>query len=639
MCGVLGAATVRGQRLMQDEALVAETRDLLAHRGPDAAGIVHGGHVALAHRRLALLDPAGGAQPFVADALARDTGSRRGARVTLAWNGELYGHEALRRALCARGVPLRTRSDTEALAWLLALDGAAALDALRGMFALAAWIERADGSSELVLARDPFGTIPFHWARVARGAGHADEIVFASEPRAILAHPGFRVEPDFAALAAYLEMPRRAFGARTLYRGLLALEPGEVLSFDLADSALPASRRRLALPEAEGAGDTLRDAAWRTRLAVTESVDLHLVADAPVCTLLSGGIDSTIIGSLVRARIGRDARLVTFAAGADGDAARPESDLFAARRVAQLLRSEHHEVTVDGEGFGARWDELVAHGLSPLATPNEIAISMLGERIAPHAKAALSGEGADELFGGYGPPLEATLAWIDADTTHDGASAARFYRTAFGWSPRAFVDELLAPACAESARADDPVGAMLVRAFEGEGDLASLDAHLAALRRVNLTNLLERLNLSLMKGSVEGRVPFADRGVLACARGVGAAHLLGSQAAGSAAIHGPARTTTSVATSTAASTLVTKRVLREAFADVLPPEILSRPKASFPLPFERWIAARADWIDGPVAREVFSGAARDLVRTQAAQHWRLAWPMLNAARWLDTVFG
>ena len=90
---------------------------------------------------------------------------------------------------------------------------------------------------------------------------------------------------------------------------------------------------------------------------------------------------------------------------------------------------------------------------------------------------------------------------------------------------------------------------------------------------------------------------------------------------------------------TAAGTLVTKRVLRHAFADVLSPEIASRPKASFPLPFEQWIADASGWIDGPVSREVFSPAARVLVANQASQHWRLAWPMLNIARWLDTVFG
>ena len=140
---------------------------------------------------------------------------------------------------------------------------------------------------------------------------------------------------------------------------------------------------------------------------------------------------------------------------------------------------------------------------------------------------------------------------------------------------------------------------------------------------MNLVNLLERLNLSLMRGSVEGRVPFADVRVLDAAMRAGGAHLIADGGGGIA---------------TATGTLVTKRVLRRAFADVLPPEIVARPKASFPLPFESWIAAQTHWIDGPIAQEVFSPAARTLVRTQSMQHWRLAWPMLNLARWLDSTF-
>ena len=142
--------------------------------------------------------------------------------------------------------------------------------------------------------------------------------------------------------------------------------------------------------------------------------------------------------------------------------------------------------------------------------------------------------------------------------------------------------------------------------------------------------------------------------LLRAAQATGSAHLFApAESERSAALCGVSRgfstgTTTLAAHSTNAATrsaldaprgtLVTKRVLRQAFADVLSPDIVSRPKASFPLPFEQWIAARADWIDGPVSREVFTPAARALVRTQAAQHWRLAWPMLNLARWLDTVF-
>ena len=615
MCGVLGFATVAGGTLAVGREATEAMRDLLAHRGPDAAGLVHERHVALAHRRLALLDPTGGVQPF----LLAEPGL---ARVVLAWNGEIYDHESLRAEFERDGRRFRTRSDTETLAYVLAAHGVDGLRRLRGMFALAAWFP---DDHRLVIARDPFGIVPLFHARAGR------EVVFASEPAPILAHPHFSVEPDWASVASYLEIPRRSYGSATLFRGISMVEPGEAIEFDLSDPRLPATHHSFAAPpEHASLGDD--EAALEVRAAVENSVAAHLVADAPLATLLSGGIDSTIIASIARSRT---PHLVTFAAGATVDAATSSSDLFMARRVAGLLRSEHHEVLVDEDTFGDRWNALLATGLLPLATPNEIAISMLSERIAPHAKAALSGEGADELFGGYGAPLEATVGWIDASVAHTPEAAAEFYRTAFGWSPRGLSAELLAPSVHALAAADgrDPLGSLLVREYNDAGDLRSLDAHLAVQRRVNLVNLLERLNLSLMRGSVEGRVPFADPIVLRAAQRTGSMQLFGRSSATPGGGHDGG------GIATAAGTLVTKRVLRRAFADVLSPDIVARPKASFPLPFEGWIAAHAAWIDGPVSREVFSPAARALVRSQAAQHWRLAWPMLNLARWLDTVFG
>ncbi|MFM1823777.1 MAG: Asparagine synthetase 3 [Planctomycetota bacterium] len=622
MCGLTGSATSLGRSLGRSERSLADERDLLAHRGPDAGGLFMRPHVAIAHRRLALLDREGGTQPFTV--VTAD-----GRRAVVAWNGELYDHAALRPALEREGARFRTRSDTETLAWLIALRGVEALAGVRGMYAIAAYLDGGDGGesgdradARLVLARDPFGIVPLLHARVAVDGGF--EIRFASEAAPILASPGFRIEPDWPTVAAYLEMPRRSFGARTLYRGLFAVEPGATVSFDLRDPTLAPIHGRIPAPVPEPAETDLHRAAWRVREEVIASVASHLVADDRVCTLLSGGIDSTIVASIARTR---SERLVTFAAGAESDATRPGSDLFTARRIAGLLGSEHHEILVGEDDFGERWDALLAGGHTPLATPNEIAIAMLGDAIRPHAKAALSGEGADELFGGYGPPLEATIAWTESAVPHGTRDAAAFYRAAFGWSPRAVTAELFAGGVADAAfGADDPLGALLESAYADAGDPTSIDAHLAVLRRVNLVNLLERLNLSLMRGSVEGRVPFADPKVLASALAAGSAHLFAPSPN-----HG--------ALATATRTLVTKRVLRHAFADVLSPEVLERPKASFPLPFERWIAAQSQWIDGPVAREVFSPAARELVRTQAAQHWRLAWPMLNLARWLDLTFG
>jgi len=586
MCGVLGFATVAGGNLAVGREATEAMRDLLAHRGPDAAGLVHERHVALAHRRLALLDPTGGVQPF----LLAEPGL---ARVVLAWNGEIYDHESLRAEFERDGRRFRTRSDTETLAYVLAAHGVDGLRRLRGMFALAAWFP---DDHRLVIARDPFGIVPLFHARAGR------EVVFASEPAPILAHPHFSVEPDWATVASYLEIPRRSYGSATLFRGISMVEPGEAIEFDLSDPRLPATHHSFAAPpEHASLGDD--EAALEVRAAVENSVAAHLVADAPLATLLSGGIDSTI-----------------------DDAARPGSDLFMARHVAKLLGSRHHEVVISAERFVIEWERMIGEGAHPLATPNEVAIALLGRAISPHAKAALTGEGADEVFGGYGAPIEATLAWIDAETAHTAEGAADFYRSAFGWAPRALLGELFRE---ETVRkfgddGDDPLGDLLGRAFADAGDLSSIEAHLSVQRRVNLVNLLERLNLSLMRGSVEGRVPFADIRVLEAAMRAGGAHLLDHEPSGGG---------------TATTTLQTKRVLRRAFADVLPAEIAGRPKASFPLPFESWIEAQSHWIDGPIAREVFSPAARELVRTQAMQHWRLAWPMLNVARWLDAAFG
>ncbi len=610
MCGVIGCATSREHHLTLDDASLCDLRELLIHRGPDDAGLVRAHHIALAHRRLALLDLEGGAQPFELQVAGVP-------RVVLAWNGEIYNHQELRKVLAAEGAIFRTRSDTETLAQLLARRGTAGLQLLRGMFAIAAWFPASD---ELLLARDPFGIVPLYHARVRQGAHH--EVLFASEPGPILAHPLFDAQPDWASVASYLELPRRSFGARTMYSGLSMVMPGEALRFDLSQTSIPVHSSNFSPTHAHPTM-SLSEATWRVRDALTQSIETHMVADAPVATLLSGGIDSTIIAAVARTR---SDRLVTFAAGAERDVTEPRSDLFMARRVATLLGSEHHEVLVDRETFAATWSALVSDAALPLATPNEIAISMLGHAIAPHAKGALSGEGADELFGGYGAPLEATLAWIDADIEHTPASAASFYRTAFGWSPRALMPELFDPAVVRAMEHDgtDPVHDMLHAAFTMAGDLTTIDAHLEVQRRVNLVNLLERLNVSLMRGSVEGRVPFADLEVLRAAHMAGASHLVADA---------PSHHTRS--TLTAQRTLVTKRVLREAFTDVLSPEIVARPKASFPLPFEQWIADASSWIDGPGAREVFTPAARALIRSQAAQHWRLAWPVLNLARWLD----
>lgn len=585
----------------------------IVHRGPDDLRVESFGALTLGHTRLAILDPARGAQPVRAH-------SPSGSEVVVAFNGEIYNHLDIRRELSALGVHFQTHGDAETLAFALSAWGAEALPRLRGMFALAAWFPE---SAELILARDPLGIVPMHWAITRDQDGPV--LVFGSEIPAILQHPSVRKAPDLASIAAYLRMPRRSFGERTHYEGIRSLRPGHLLHADLhQDSARLQTLAFHAYPPGPDAtGLTLADAAATVREAVVSSIVAHLQSDVPVASLLSGGVDSTIIAAVARAH---GCGASTFAAGAEGDDICSASDLTHARLVARRLRSSHHECVVHRSEFLRRWQSSVERLQVPLATPNEIAISALAQSIQPHAKVALSGEGADELFGGYEPAIAAIQGFLEHGSHHgrkaSASEAAAFHLDAFSWAPGAAVPELLAPKARLAARLEPLLEGELTLRFEQAGDPSLLATHLAVQQEFNLLNLLERLNCNMMLHSVEGRVPFSDVRVLEVARTIPASLLFEDHASGT----------------TCTRTLVGKRVLKAAFADVLPPSIVARPKASFPLPFQEWMADCTGVLDGDGAREILSPAALELVRNEPSRHWRLSWPVLNIAMWANSNF-
>ncbi len=617
MCGVAGIASWSGpQREVDRERECQSVRRMLAsitHRGPDDQRVDCYGALTLGHARLAILDPARGTQPVRAHC-------PQGSEVALAFNGEIYNHLDIRRELTALGAQFQTHGDAETLALALSAWGAEALPRLRGMFALAAWFPE---SNELLLARDPLGIVPLHWT-IARD-GSDTKLIFASEIPALLQHPSVRKAPDLAAIGAYLRMPRRSFGERTHFEGIRSLRPGHLLHANLRDERATVETLAFhAFSASQPAQDlSLADAAVAVRDAVVSSIVAHLQSDVPVASLLSGGVDSTIIAAIARAH-GHGA--MTFAAGAEGDDIAATTDLSHARQVARKLRSTHNECVVHRSEFFRRWQSAVDQLKVPLATPNEIAIAALAQSIHPHTKVALSGEGADELFGGYEPAIAAIQGFLDHAQHHgtevSAAQAAAFHLDAFSWAPGAAVPELLTPKARLAARIEPLLEQELALRFELAGDPASLETHLAVQQEFNLLNLLERLNSNMMLHSVEGRVPFSDVRVVELARTIPASLLFEDRASGT----------------TCTRTLVGKRVLKAAFADVLPPAIVARPKASFPLPFQEWMPDCTGVLDGDGARAILSPAALELVRNEPSRHWRLSWPVLNIAMWANSTF-
>jgi asparagine synthase (glutamine-hydrolysing) len=591
VCGLFGIARPVGNPVTLDDRTLESLRDTLTHRGPDGAGLWRKGNVALAHRRLAVIDPTpAGAQPM----LTPD------GRFALVYNGEIYNDGECRRDLERAGVHFRTACDTETVLWALAEWGVDALRRLRGMFALAFLdVERQN----LILARDPLGIKPLYWWRSAHDG--CNELVFASETAAILAHPAVEARPDPVVISSYLTTIRLVLGERTLFSGIRTLRPGQVLTFDLTGDLSGETNAPLPTPEPQTTGDAV-DA---VRDAVTDSVRRHLRADVPTCCLLSGGLDSTIIATIAHPLVDD---LTTFCSGA---ATSGEDDLAVARRVAAQMGLRHIEHAITRERFARRWTEMVEARGEPLSTPNEIAINAIARTLADDGKVVtVSGEGADELFGGYAIPMASAASFV----RNGGDRHGLFQLISNAWVPLEQKRNVLREAHIDACAGDEP----LIRFYEEEFD-ALLDGHedpiqghLRFHRRVNLAGLLQRLDTATMLESVEGRTPLADAEIAALAESLPIDLKFRTSVS-----EDPARTETKI-------------ILRRAFADAIPDEVLRRPKASFPLPFQDWVADSTGVLRASAfARDLFQPETIDAVCADPKAHWQYAWPMINLAIW------
>jgi len=570
----------------------------MAHRGPDGAGLWDGGNVVMAHRRLIVIDPSPLAhQPFL---------SPRGP--VLVYNGELYNDAEVRAALLARGVRTRTQSDTETVLLALETWGEAAFARLRGMYALAYY---DPNRKQLLLARDPLGVKPLYWRRVRNGE-HTD-IAFASELKPLACMTAERPRPDLVAVSGYLTTIRTTLGERTLFDGISTVLPGELLTINLGGRQ-PVVMRSKVLPRAPQAVGGLNG--WSVsdvKDAITESVHVHLRSDVPTCSLLSGGLDSSIIASLAMAESGR---LSTYCSGAP--TAEAGDDFSYARQVAAHLGSSHTEAPVTREMFSQRWSDMVSAAGVPLSTPNEVAINEVARRLRAQGNiVALSGEGADELFGGYDMALAAAARFEQAG----GGDGGQFHLNEIAWTPMNVKQDVLEDDAWRSLERDSALiesyrTEFATAAAERTDDDHPLQPHLRFMRRVNLAGLLLRLDSATMLAGVEGRTPFADSVICDGAEGMAMALKFqpGTEAAGP--VHR------------------TKIALREAFAPLLPAPVLARSKASFPLPFTTWLGDQSEVVrQSLLVRSLFTVAAVEAVCARPAQLWRLAWPMMNLALW------
>ena len=581
MCGICGFTGAVGGAA--DREVIEAMCQVMAHRGPDGEGVYIADGIALGHRRLALIDLAGGAQPMMrhGDGDGCEAGGSgdgdgrggRGPRWSIVFNGEIYNYRELRAELAGLGYGFETTSDTEVLLVGYIAWGADVLQRLRGMFAFAIYDAQA---RELFCARDFFGIKPFYYT-VQDG-----RFIFASEVKSILEHPAYERELNEAALAQYLCFQFSALD-ETFFKGVFKLAPGHYLR---VRDGVPDGAVRYWRPEFRpDAGRSVQETVEAIAEAMQESVRYHNVADVEVGSFLSSGIDSSYLAACL-ARENPDIK--TFTVGfAEYEGERDEVS-WAAELAGRLhVENDAHHITEE-----EYWESLPLvqwHMDEPSGDPSAVALYFVDKLAARRVKAVLSGEGADEFFGGYRiyetPFANEHVSKVPKGVLRAGSKVLHaMHQRGANYLERASeqVEDWYytnANGVAFSTDERDRVMSEALRARLGDlptpqqltapvyAEAAGLD-DVTRMQYVDLTfwlvgDILLKTDKMAMAHSLESRVPFLDREVFALAA--------------------------SIPTSQKVTEHQTKVTLRQAAERVIPRDWAQKEKLGFPVPVVSWL--------------------------------------------------
>lgn len=603
MCGIAGFISPA----RADAAALVPMLARIAHRGPDGQGTFVEGPAALGHCRLAIIDLQGGAQPLYSE----------DKNFVVVFNGEIYNYRELTAELTALGHTFATRTDTEVLLHGWEQWGRELLPRLRGMFAFALWDRRAQ---VLFCARDMFGIKPLYYCRCADGT-----LLFASEIKAFLDHPSFEKQLNTAQLPLYLSC-QYSPGRDTFFAGVQKLLPGHFLEFSEGIVRTTRWVQPAFLP-----GDT-PPAPDELEAVLRQSAEAHKIADVEVAGFLSGGVDSAYLTALAR-----PARTYTISY------AEPKYDeSFPARALARNLGLRNRVRCISPGEF---WDAVPAvqyHMDEPMADAAAVALYFLNREAARDVKVVLSGEGADELFGGYNIYCDPfTARWYNRlpPWLRGGLGAA-----ASLLPPGPGVNFLVRRGLSLEERYFGPTALLterekrrLLPGYEGDGDPVCLTESswdmtedqdpVTRMQQVDLQlwlagDILLKADKMSMAHSLELRVPYLDKEVFALAAALPAA--------------------------AKANARMTKIALRQAAARTLPPAAAARKKLGFPVPVRDWL--RQEPYTSRV-RAVFSRPAAGeffnvrLLHTMLNHHlhggdcWRQIWCVYSFLIWYEQFFG
>jgi asparagine synthase (glutamine-hydrolysing) len=540
MCGICGVFYPQEDQLVSPD-LLSEMTSTLLHRGPDDGGVWSAGSVGFGHRRLTILDLNGGRQPMVSE----ESGT------VLVFNGEIYNFQSLRRELESKGHRFRNQGDTEVILRAYEAFGERCVVLLRGMFAFVLW---DPARRRIFAARDRLGIKPLYYYYDGK------TFAFASELKALMRLRVVQPELDYVSIREYL-LRQFVPGPRTVYRRIRQLRPARYLTCDrrgvsevvywsleaFADSSCPD-----------------RDLVPEVRNRLDEAVSSHLVSDVPIGAFLSGGIDSSLVVALMQRH--RSSPIKTFSVGFDG--APGYSELDFAQRAARWIGTDHHALLLGPRDVSAHLSEVVGQMDQPLGDYAALPTYLVSRLAASQVKVVLTGEGADELFGGYRRYL---TAWIRArfagiprvgPVTWNGAR----YQATHMFSET----DLSGLLGTRLPRAQDPDDSAEAVSISSDSSPPRAKDWLDQFMRTDLKtwlpdDLLAKVDRMSMLASLEARVPYLDHELVAFVMGIPGFRKIDVWR------------------------LRLKSLLKAVARDLLPSDIIRRKKHGFTLPVEEWL--------------------------------------------------
>ncbi|MBR5337363.1 MAG: asparagine synthase (glutamine-hydrolyzing) [Lachnospiraceae bacterium] len=548
MCGICGFVG----KVNNPEEVLGRMMNKIIHRGPDSEGKYMDGEVNMGFRRLSIIDLDNGTQPM----------KNEDGTVVITMNGEIYNYRELRKELIAKGHTFSNNSDTEVIIHGYEEYGAKVLDHLRGMFAFVLWDSK---NKQMFGARDFFGIKPFYYKADEKG------LIYASEIKSILEHPDSKKELNEEALECYLSFQYSAL-PETFFKGIYKLPPAHYMIYKDGDMKI---ERYWTPTFDEEKGVSLASTVSRLSDVLDNSVKYHMISDVEVGSLLSSGVDSSYV-------VSRFNGAKTFTVGFSKD---DHNELGYAKRFAERMGIENDRKSISSEEYFGVLEKVMYHMDEPLADASAVALYLVDELAAKKVKVVLSGEGADEFFGGYNIYHEPkSLAGfgilpnkmkkgirqklINSDKNFKGKNflirgctplEQRFIGNANRFNPRE-IRQFLKKKDVGKNRYPYSVTKPVYDMAKGS-DFARMQ--LVDINLWLVGDILLKADKMSMAHSLESRVPFLDKEVFAVARRIPAEHKIHRN--------------------------VTKYAFRKVAENYIPEDVAGKKKLGFPVPLARWI--------------------------------------------------